>query len=343
MQPVFQKETVSVIIPAYNNPEYTRKTLKSIVEQQYRPIEVIISDDNSPNSLEMLPKEFEKFQNDRFKIRYYRQPSNLGMMDNFTFTVRLATGKYLVPMAHDNWFIDKSFISEAVKIMEANPDCNLSIGNAVYENTNLEMLSLPDNIKAKDCWEILEGDIFIRLWRSGGMGWTQAIVLDNQVAHSLGAFDEPFLVNRALAKKLDLAVDNMFAFVFILSSIGSVALTGKVVCEIGTPENAYSRSDKWRKTRGKVKFIVFYNIYKANLTGRSARAVKEMAMKQAVEQALKRNIFDLKIMRHYNFRIEIIHLMSLSLLREARRFLKKLKKRAKHRVKDVWQQSRFNS
>jgi hypothetical protein len=205
------------------------------------------------------------------------------------------------------------------------------------------MLSLPDNIKAKDCWEILEGDIFIRLWRSGGMGWTQAIVLDNQVAHSLGAFDEPFLVNRALAKKLDLAVDNMLAFIFILSSIGSVALTGKVVCEIGTPENAYSRSDKWRETRGKVKFIIFYNIYKANLTGKSARAVKEMAMKQAVEQALKRNIFDLKIMRHYNFRIEIIHLMSLFLLREARRFLKKLKKRAKHRVKGIWQQSRFNS
>ena len=140
MQAVFQKETVSVIIPAYNNPEYTRKTLKSIVEQQYRPIEVIISDDASPISLEMLVKEFEKFQNNRFKIRYYRQPSNLGMMDNFTFAVRQATGKYLVPMAHDNWLIDKSFISEAAKIMEANPNCYLSIGNAVYENTNLEML-----------------------------------------------------------------------------------------------------------------------------------------------------------------------------------------------------------
>ena len=342
MQAVFQKETVSVIIPAYNNPEYTRKTLKSVVEQQYRPIEVIISDDNSPISLEMLAKEFEKFQNDRFKIRYYRQPSNLGMMDNFTFTVRQATGKYLVPLAHDNWFIDKSFISEAVKIMEANPNCNLSVGNAVYENTNLEMLHLPDNIKAKDSWEILEGDIFIRLWRSGGMGWSPAIVLDNRIAHSLGAFDEPFLVNGALAKKLDLADDNVFAFVFVLSSIGSVALTGKAICEVGTPANAYSRSGQWKKTRGKVKFIIFYNIYKADLTEKSARAVKEMAKKQAVEQAVRANIFDLKIMRHYNFSIEIIYLMSLSLLKGPRRFLKKLRKRKKHRVKNAWQKSKFN-
>jgi hypothetical protein len=32
MQTVFQKETASVVIPAYNNPEYTRKALKSVKE-----------------------------------------------------------------------------------------------------------------------------------------------------------------------------------------------------------------------------------------------------------------------------------------------------------------------
>ena len=333
MQTIFQKETASVVIPAYNNPEYTRKTLKSVVEQQYRPIEVIISDDYSPISLEMMVKEFEKFQNDRFKIKYYRQPSNLGMMDNFTFTVRQATGKYLVPLAHDNWFIDRDFISEAVKKMEANPNCNMSIGNAVYENTNLEMMKLPDNIKAKDSWEILEGETFIRLWRSGGMGWSPVIVLDNQIAHSLGALDEPFIVNRALAQKLNLADDNVFAFVFVLSSVGSVALTGKVICEVGTPESAYSRFDRWRKTRAKVKFILFYNIYKANLTGRSAQTVKEMAKKQAFEQAVRANMFDLKIMRYYNFSTEVIYLMILSLLKAPRRFRKKLKKKLKHQSK----------
>jgi glycosyltransferase involved in cell wall biosynthesis len=333
MQTVFQKETASVVIPAYNNPEYTRKALKSVVEQEYRPIEVIISDDHSPISLEMLVKEFEKFQNDRFKIRYYRQPSNLGMMDNFTFTVKQATGKYLVPLAHDNCFIDRGFISEAVKIMEANPNCNLSIGNAVYENSNLAMLKLPDNVKAKDGWKILEGDNFIRLWRSGGMGWTPSLVLDYQIANSLGAFDEPFIVNRALSQKLNLAGDNVFAYVFVLSSIGSVALTGKATCKVGTPESAYSRSRKWRKARAKVKFILFYNIYKANMTGSFAQAVKEMARKQAVEQAVKTNIFDLKIMQHYNFSSEIIYFMCLSLLKRPRRFRKKLKKKLKHQSK----------
>jgi glycosyltransferase involved in cell wall biosynthesis len=327
MQAVYQKETVSIVIAAYNNPDYTRKTLKSIVEQKYRPIEVILSDDSSPISLEPLATEFNEFQDSHCKIRYFRQPSNLGISDNFTFSVNQATGKYLIPMSHDNWFTDKSFISEAVEIMEANSECHMCVANAIYENTKREMLNLPDNLNAKDRWEILEGDIFIRLWRSGGIGWTQVFVLDNQIAHSLGAFDEPFLVSKPLAKKLDLADDNAFAFVFVHSSIGSVALTGKVVCEIGTPNDSYSRSNKkWRKTRGKVKFIVFYNISKSSLEGKHAQAVKEMAKKQAYEYIHK--ILSFKIIQHYNYSFEIIRLMGSSIVKKLLKKIKKLQIKA---------------
>lgn len=322
METASQKEIVSVAIPAYNNPDYTRKTLKSIVEQKYRPIEVILSDDHSPNSLETLATELAEFQDDHFKIRYFRQPTNLGMCDNFTFSVNQATGKYLIPMPHDNWFSDKNFICEAVEIMQTNSECHLCVANAVYENTKKEMLNLTEVSDTKNSWDILRGDEFIRMWRKGGMGWTQAFVMDNQIAHSLGAFDEPFFVSGSLAKKLDLADDNGFAFVFVQSSFGSVALTGKVVCEIGTPKNSYSQANsKWKKTRSKVKFIIFYNIYKSRLEGRYAQTVKEMARKQAYEYIGK--IFSFKIIQHYNYSFEIIRLMGLSI---AKKLLKKIKK-----------------
>ena len=42
-------------------------------------------------------------------------------MDNFRFTVDQARGKFLVPFAHDNRFIDRSFIAEAVRVMETQP------------------------------------------------------------------------------------------------------------------------------------------------------------------------------------------------------------------------------
>jgi hypothetical protein len=185
------------------------------------------------------------------------------------------------------------------------------------------MLNLSTVSDTKNGWHILRGDKFIRKWRKGGMGWTQAFVIDNRIAQSLGAFDEPFLVSGSLAKKLNLADDNVFAFVFVLSSIGFVALTGNVVCEVGTPNNSYSRSDiKWRKTRSKVKFIVFYNIYKSSLEGKYAQQVRVMAKKQAFEYIGK--IFSCKIIRYYNYSFEIICLMGLSIIKK---YLKKMRKR----------------
>lgn len=325
---------VSILVPAYNQPEYTRKTLDSIVKQKYRPIEVILSDDCSPTTLEPIAKEFGKFEDSQFSIRYFRQSSNLGVMPNFTFTVEQATGRYLVPFAHDNRFIDKNFLSEAVEMMQQHPECAMCAANAVLENRGDEMLSLPENIDAKDSWVVLEGDAFIRLWRRGGLGYTQALVLDSRLCHSLSAFKEPFLVSGAMARSLDLAHDNAFAYVFILSSVGSVALTGKVVCEVGTPKDSYSRGDeKWKQTRAKVKFIIFYNIYRANLAGKYAQAAKKAAKRQAL--AYIDYILDPKIMRYYHYGIEIILLMCLSLLRRPWFLLRLRFKRAKRKIRGL--------
>ena len=343
MQKNDQQETVSVVIAAYNNPEYTRKTLNSIVEQNYRPIEVILSDDNSPRSLETLAAEFDKVQDAQLRFRYYRQATNLGVSDHFTFVVNQATGRYLVPMSHDNWFTDPNFIAEAVALLKDNADCYLCVANCVFEDSQKELLSVPDDLQARDGWKILEGERFIRLWRSGGLGWTQAYLLDTRMAHSLKAFEEPYLVNRALARKLDLADDTLWGFVSVLSAIGSVALTGKVVCVAGQPADSYSQSSgKWLKTRTKVKFIILYNISRADLTGTSALAVKATAKKQALEEALSKNIFDLKIIRHYDFSLEVIYLLSAYMRKKLRGALdkiwgtlKKIRKQIVRRLKAV--------
>ena len=336
MQNIYQEKTVSVVIAAYNNPDYTRKCLNSIVAQNYRPLEVILSDDNSPTSLEPLAAEFDQVQDSQLSFRYFRQPTNLGVSDHFTFVVNQATGQYLIPMSHDNWFTDPDFISEAVALMENHTDCFLCVANCIFEDSRKELLSVPDHLQASDAWQILPGDRFIRLWRTGGLGWTQAYVLDTRMAHSLKAFEEPYLMNKALAGKLKLADDTLWGFVSVLSAIGGVALTGKVFCVAGTPAGSYSQSSrKWLKTRAKVKFVILYNIYKSDLTGPYASAVKEVAKKQAYEQALMENIFDLKIIRYYHFSMEVILLLSTYMRKRLRHFYKNSKRQVKHRIKAV--------
>ena len=122
------------------------------------------------------------------------------------------------------------------------------------------------------------------------------MILDKDLARSLDAFEEPFLVNETTARKFDLAADNAFAYVFVLSSVGSVGLSGRVVCEVGTPDDSYPRSDeRWSKNSSKVKFVIFYNIYRANLKGEYASDVKQMARKQALRYI--GYIADLKILQ----------------------------------------------
>jgi glycosyltransferase involved in cell wall biosynthesis len=323
MKTTCKNETVSVIIPAYNSPEYTRISLASIAAQHYRPIEIVLSDDHSPVSLEPVAKEFAESIDDRLTLKFFRQSSNLGVIDNFSFSLGQAAGKFVIPFAHDNRFIDAQFISEAVELMKENSECLICVANAVYENSKDRMLNLPTGSNQSARWRILPGDAFIRLWRKGGMGWSQAIVLDRHAADAVNAFDEPYLVNASLARRLNIAADNAYSYVFLLSAIGSVALSNKVVCEIGTPRTSYSRSDKkWKNTRSKVKFVVFYNIYKSPIEGKHAQTVREMAKKQAFEYIDK--IFSIHIARYYNYSFEILQLMALSILMK---MLKKAKKR----------------
>lgn len=308
-----QKNMVSVVIPAYNQPGYLRRALQSVVGQTHRPLEVIVSDDCSPTPLEPVMREFIGSENKLLRIRYIRQSRNVGVIENFRFAVGQANGKYLVPLPHDNRFIERIFFAESIKIMRGHPDCHLCYGNAIYENDERHALNIPEDIQFSDDWSLLEGKDFIRYYRRGGMDWSQAMVLDHEMALSLNAFDEPFVVNGALSRRLGIAQDDVFSYIFLLSSMGSVALCQKRVCEIGTPPESYSRSKRWKDTKRKVKFIIFYNIHHADFKGKYARDVKRMAFRQALQYA--EYIFDSRIARYYDYSPGILFLMGFGVLR----------------------------
>jgi glycosyltransferase involved in cell wall biosynthesis len=307
---------VSVVIPAYNQPAYLRGALKSVLEQTYRPIEVIVADDCSPSSLEPVMGDFSGMEDEHFTIRYFRQAQNLGVIENFHSGVAQAKGKYLVPLPHDNRFTDRGFFAESIEMMGRHSDCHLCYANARYENSPRMALSIPDRIKFRDGWSLLEGKDFIQLYRRGGMDWSQAMVLDHAMALTLNAYNEPYVISGALSRRLRIAQDDAFSYVFLLSGVGAVAVCEKPVCEIGTPPESYSRSNRsWKDTKGKVKFVIFYNISRADLKGKYALQVKKMAFKQALYYA--DGIFDSRIAAYYNWQFRIILLMGVSLLKKS--------------------------
>src|SRR5215813_5462932 len=100
MQPL-----VTIGIPTYNRAgRYLRQALSSALNQSYRHIEVLVSDNCSPDNTEAVVTSF----NDS-RIRYIRHPVNIGAIKNFAFCLQEARGKYFL-LLHDDDAIDLDFI-----------------------------------------------------------------------------------------------------------------------------------------------------------------------------------------------------------------------------------------
>jgi glycosyltransferase involved in cell wall biosynthesis len=120
---------VSVITPTYNRSEYLRQAIASALGQTYGNIEIIVSDNCSDDDPRTI---VESFADDR--IRFFRHPSNLGMIANTLFAFQQARGKYVACLLDDDLW-EPEFLATLVPPLEANPElalafCDHSVINA---------------------------------------------------------------------------------------------------------------------------------------------------------------------------------------------------------------------
>ena len=120
--------SVSVGMPVYNGESHLRAAIESILGQTFRDLELIISDNASTDGTESLCREFAEKDP---RVRYYRNPKNLGISENYNVVFRRANGRYF-KWASSNDFCDRHFLEACVKVLEERPDAVL-----VYPRTRL--------------------------------------------------------------------------------------------------------------------------------------------------------------------------------------------------------------
>ncbi|MEO1427846.1 MAG: glycosyltransferase family 2 protein [Cyanobacteria bacterium J06632_19] len=111
---------VSIITPTYNRPEYLKVALTSAVGQTYKNIEVIVSDNCSPENPESIIESFEDS-----RIRFFRNQSNLGMFANTMNAFKKARGKYVACLLDDDIW-EEDFLAKLVPALEKNADLALA-------------------------------------------------------------------------------------------------------------------------------------------------------------------------------------------------------------------------
>lgn len=104
------EKLVSIVVPNYNKGKYIEDTLKSLLSQTYKNLEIIIVDDGSTdNSLEIL-KKYEKFDY-RVKV-YYNE--HLGKIESLNYGVVRSNGYYVKIWGSDDYMQDY-VIEELIK------------------------------------------------------------------------------------------------------------------------------------------------------------------------------------------------------------------------------------
>lgn len=90
---------VSIGIPVYNGERSIKQALDALRSQTYDNLELVISDNASTDSTGEICREYAT--KDR-RIKYLRNPVNVGLYENFRRVVNLATGEYFMWAAADD-------------------------------------------------------------------------------------------------------------------------------------------------------------------------------------------------------------------------------------------------
>lgn len=104
---------ISIIVPIYNVEAYLERCVKSILNQTYRNIEVILVDDGSLDSCPQMCDEFAK-KDCRVKVIH---KLNGGLSDARNAGVRIATGDYVGFVDSDDW-IDEDMYETLLRLAE---------------------------------------------------------------------------------------------------------------------------------------------------------------------------------------------------------------------------------
>ena len=112
---------VSVIVCTYNQEQWIRQTLDSILAQETAySFEVIIGEDHGTDSTRAICQEYaDKYEN----VILLPSAENLGVTANWVQCVKTGRGKYIMTCGGDDYWHNPKKIQLQVDFMEVHPEC----------------------------------------------------------------------------------------------------------------------------------------------------------------------------------------------------------------------------
>jgi len=109
---------VSIGMFVYNGERYIRQALDSLLAQDYKNFELIISDNASTDRTREICLEYAARDK---RIRYYRNKKNMGARWNASRVFKLSSGEYFMWAAHDDCW-NPSYIRSCLEAFKISKD-----------------------------------------------------------------------------------------------------------------------------------------------------------------------------------------------------------------------------
>ncbi len=113
---------LSIGLPVYNGEKYLIETFDAILGQTYKDFELIISDNASTDGTADICRRYER---DDSRIRYIRQPHNIGAAPNHNFVFQQSRGEFFKWLGADDLYA-RELLARCVAALDEHPDVVLA-------------------------------------------------------------------------------------------------------------------------------------------------------------------------------------------------------------------------
>ena len=114
--------TLTIGLPVYNGERFLQESLQALLAQTWTDFELVISDNASTDSTAEICLEYAARDP---RIRYVRQPVNMGAAPNHNYVASQARGRFFKWASHDDLY-HPDLLQQCVLALEKHPEVVLA-------------------------------------------------------------------------------------------------------------------------------------------------------------------------------------------------------------------------
>ena len=182
------KPWVTVICVCYNHEHYVEEALRSVVEQTYPNVELIVIDNGSTDHSR---ERISQFLQQHPAVRFVKNRTNLGLNRAFNQGLAVAGGRYVIDLSADDVLLPGRIAQQADFFERLSGPYAVVFSNAAYIDQHgcQTALHYPVDTNGRALDKVPSGDVFQRVLESYFI-CTPTMMMRRDVLNELGGYDE---------------------------------------------------------------------------------------------------------------------------------------------------------